>query len=196
MVYDFSRTEAPRRYKLMSHTIVPRPIAWIVTEGASSLNVAPFSFFSGVSSNPPSVMVAIGHKSDGSPKDTLYNIRTTKKCVICSVTLDALEKMHFSSAELGTEIDESKHYDIETVKLLDDYPPMVKGAPTALFCTLLQETFIKGSKTIPVFLQIDHMYLDDSYVDENGQFELDLVARVGKSYAALGEQIPVPEIPK
>ena len=193
MVYDFSQTEAPVRYKLMSNAIVPRPIAWIVTEG-SSLNIAPFSFFSGVSSNPPTVMVAIGHKSDGSPKDTLYNIRTTQKCVICSVAPDALEKMHYSSAELATDVDESRRYDIETVRVVDGYPPMIKGAPTAFFCTLLQETFIKGSKTIPVFLQIDHMYLDEAY-SSGEHFELDVVARMGKAYVALGEPIPSPTIP-
>ncbi len=195
MLIDFSRTEAPTRYKLMSQSIVPRPIAWIVTEN-SSLNIAPFSFFSGIASNPPTVMVAVGPKKDGTPKDTLQNIRTTKKCVICSVAPEALEKMHYSSAELGAAVDEAEHFNIETEKVYDDYPPIIKGAPSAFFCTLTQEVNLEGSKTIPLFLNIDHMYLDEKHVNDNLHFELDVIARMGKAYAKLGDHIPAPEIPK
>lgn len=195
MLIDFLRTEAPMRYKLMSQSIVPRPIAWIVTEN-DSLNIAPFSFFSGIASNPPTVMVAVGHKKDGSPKDTLHNIRTTKKCVICSVLPDALDKMHYSSAELDAAVDEAEHFEIETTRVYDGYPPMITGAPTAFFCTLAQEVGLEGSKTIPLFLHIDYMYLDDAYANEKMHFDLDLLARIGKAYARLGEPIPAPEIPK
>ena len=195
MLIDFSKTEAPLRYKLMSQSIVPRPIAWIVTENGG-LNIAPFSFFSGIASNPPTVMVAVGHKQDGTPKDTLRNIRERKTCVICSVTPAALEKMHYSSAELDHAVDEAEHFDIETVRLYEEYPPMIKGAPTAFFCTLAQEVPLEGSKTIPLFLNIDHMYLDDAYANEKMHFDLDVVARMGKAYATLGEHIPAPEIPK
>jgi flavin reductase (DIM6/NTAB) family NADH-FMN oxidoreductase RutF len=195
MLIDFSQTEAATRYKLMSQSIIPRPIAWIVTEDGG-LNIAPFSFFSGIASNPPTVMVAVGHKKDGTPKDTLRNIRTTRKCVICSVLPEALEKMHYSSAELDSAVDEAEHFDIDTERLYDGYPPMIKGAPTAFFCTLTQEVPLEGSKTIPLFLHIDHMYLDDAYANEKLHFDLDLLARTGKAYARLGDTIPAPEIPQ
>ena len=196
MLFDFSATGQPLRYKLMSQSVVPRPIAWIITEG-ESLNIAPFSFFSGVSSNPPTLMVAVGHKSDGTPKDTLHNIRTAKKCTICSVLPEALEKMHFSSAELGSELNEAELYDIETVITLEDYPPMIKGAPTAFFCTLLHEVALEGSKTVPLFLRIDHMYLDDWVeCDESYRFELELLGRTGKGYMEPSPTIKPPRIPK
>ena len=196
MLFDFFATEQPLRYKLMSQSIVPRPIAWIVTEG-ESLNIAPFSFFSGVSSNPPTVMVAIGHKSDGSPKDTLQNIRTAGKCTICSVLPEALEKMHYSSAELGSELNEAEVYDIETDGILEGYPPMIKGAPTAFFCTLLHEVALEGSKTVPLFLRIDHMYLDDRIeCDESYRFELELLGRTGKGYMEPSSTIKPPHIPQ
>ena len=194
MLFDFAETEPALRYKLMSQTIVPRPIAWIVTEDRT-LNIAPFSFFSGIASEPPTVMVAIGHKKDGSPKDTLHNLRMTKKCVICSVTPDALQKMHFSSAELSADQNEAEKFEIETVKILEDYPPMIKGAPTALFCTLSQEVILDGSKTIPLFLQIEHMHLDDKLNSEESTFELDLIARTGKAYRELGKITKPPVIP-
>jgi flavin reductase (DIM6/NTAB) family NADH-FMN oxidoreductase RutF len=194
MLIDFSQIPGPQRYKLMSQSIVPRPIAWVVTED-QTLNVAPFSFYSGIASNPPTVMIAVGHKSDGTPKDTLHNIRTTRKCVICSVLPEALEKMHYSSAALERDIDEAEHFDIATERVYEGYPPMVKGAPTAFFCTLTQEVALEDSKTIPLFLNIDRMYLDDDLANSDWQFDLDVVARLGKHYATLGERIAAPEIP-
>ena len=55
-------------YKLMAQTIIPRPIAWVVTEDAGVINVAPFSYFIGLSSDPASVLISVGHKADGTPK--------------------------------------------------------------------------------------------------------------------------------
>lgn len=194
MLFDFSQTPQPQRYRLMSQSIIPRPIAWILTEG-KTLNIAPFSFFSGISSSPPSVMVAIGHKRDGSPKDTLRNIRTTKKCVICSVAPEALEKMHFSSAELSIDESEADCYAIETRKVLEEYPPMIKKAPSAFFCTLIQEVALEGSKTVPLFLKIDHMYLDEHLQSAEGTFEPALIGRVGSNYMGQGEKITAPDMP-
>src|SRR5689334_9113452 len=65
-------------YKLLIGAIVPRPIAFVSTLSPEGLgNLAPFSFFNGVSSNPPAVMIAITRKPDGSKKDTLRNIEST-----------------------------------------------------------------------------------------------------------------------
>lgn len=195
MFFDFLQTAPTERYKLMSQIITPRPVAWIVTEG-QGINIAPFSFFNGVSSNPPTVMVAIGHKKDGSPKDTLANLRQTKRCVICSVLPEALEKMHFSSSELDEAISEAEKFDIPTKRVLEGYPPVIDGVPTAFFCTLSQEVSLEGSKTIPLFLTIDHLYVDDAIIDERNHLDLDLIGRIGHSYLKPGEKVPAPPIPR
>ncbi|MEA3373164.1 MAG: flavin reductase family protein [Campylobacterota bacterium] len=194
MLFDFTETVPLTRYKLMSQSIVPRPIAWIVTE-SETLNIAPFSFFSGVSSQPPTLMVAIGHKKDGTPKDTLQNIRTTKKCVICSVVTDDMEKMHFTSAELSEHIDEAEKFDIATKKVIDAYPPMIEGVPTAFFCTLAQEISLDGSKTIPLFLTIDHMYVDNEVISDSLKIDMELIGRLGHAYIRPGEKVAAPSIP-
>ena len=101
MLIDYKDQELTQKYQLMAQTIIPRPIAWIVTEDKDGIiNVAPFSYFIGLSSQPPTVLVSIGHKADGTPKDTLQNIRETKKCTICMVDEAHLEMMHFSSKGL------------------------------------------------------------------------------------------------
>lgn len=74
-------------YKLMIGLIVPRPIAFVSTiNNKGELNLAPFSFFNGVSSNPPCLMFSVTRKNDGSMKDTLKNIFETKQFVVNTVS--------------------------------------------------------------------------------------------------------------
>jgi len=77
-------TLSPNRvYHLMIQSIVPRPIAWILSDnGDGSLNLAPFSYFNAVCSDPPVLMVSIGRKADGGDKDTARNLVERKHCVV------------------------------------------------------------------------------------------------------------------
>jgi len=196
MTIEFENIEPIDRYKIMSQTIIPRPIAWIVTQN-KTLNIAPFSFFSALSSNPPTLVVSIGHKKDGSPKDSLKNIQENKKCTICMVSPDFLEKMHYSSKELEEEISEAEVFDIETKKIFKDYPPIIKDIPAAFFCTLYKVIDLKESKTIPLILEIDKYYVDDKFLTdcEKLHIDLELIARVGKEYAICNKKIKPPKIP-
>ncbi|GMV24019.1 MAG: hypothetical protein AMXMBFR58_00500 [Phycisphaerae bacterium] len=69
-----SQLSQPDRYKLMIGGIVPRPIAVVSTVSADGRpNVAPFSFFNGVGSDPMMLLFCPANKPDGSDKDTLRN---------------------------------------------------------------------------------------------------------------------------
>jgi len=198
MIVDYTDKELTQRYQLMAQTIIPRPIGWVVTQDVDGIvNIAPFSYFMGLSSEPPTMMVSIGHKSDGSQKDTLKNIRQTKKCTICMVDEALLEKMHFSSKELNSQTSEAEVFDIDILKVIDDFPPMIKGTPSAFFCELHQEIELKGSKTIPLVVEIKEQYIDDNIVTDREKIKIDYepVARIGKSYALLGKKIVPPVIP-
>ncbi len=198
MLFDLSKdTKLNENYKLMAQTILPRPIAWVVTEDNGVINIAPFSYFIGLSSEPATVMVSVGHKSDGTPKDTLANIRKTKKCTICMVEEKDLEKMHFSSKELKKDISEAKLYDIDTKRLLSSYPPMIEGVPTAYFCELNQEIDLGDSKTIPLVLNVKEIFVDDRIITDKKRLTISFkpVARIGKSYAFLTDDIEAPKIP-
>ena len=197
MFVDYKEKELTQRYQLMAQTIIPRPIAWVITESNGVINAAPFSYFMGLSSEPPTLMISIGHKSDGSEKDTLKNIRENKKCTICMVDESLLEKMHFSSKELNASTSEADLFDIIMTQPFDDFPPMVVGTPSAFFCEFYQEIELKGSKTIPLVVEIKQQFIDDDcMVDkEKIQISYEPVARVAKSYALLGEAIAAPKIP-
>ncbi len=196
MVIDFKDKALNEKYGLMAQLIIPRPIAWIVTEG-EVLNIAPFSYFTGLSSNPPTMIVSIGHRPDGTPKDTLRNLRETRKCVVCMVEEEQLEMMHYSSKDLDAKTSEAEQFDIPVEMKIKAFPPMVKGVKAAFFCETLQEVDLQGSKTIPVIIEIKHLYIDDGIISdrEKMSLELDAVARIGKSYARLGEKITPPQIP-
>ncbi len=198
MLFDLTKDKTVNEsYKLMAQTIIPRPIAWVVTENEGVVNIAPFSYFIGLSSDPASVLISVGHKADGTPKDTLANIRKHKKCTICMVEEKDLEKMHFSSKGLDKEISEAEMFNIETVSLRDGYPPMIKGVPSAYFCELNQEIDLGGGSTIPLVLNVKQIFVDDEVITDKERLTITFkpVARIGKSYAFLGEEIDAPAIP-
>ncbi|WP_457747181.1 flavin reductase family protein [Sulfurimonas sp.] len=198
MIINYAQKELTQRYQLMAQTIIPRPIAWILTEDAEgSVNIAPFSYFMGLSSEPPTMIVSIGHKSDGSQKDTLRNLRKNKKCTICMVDESHLQQMHFSSKELAQDISEVELFSIKTKKIMNDFPPMVTDVPSAFFCELYQEIDLKGSKTIPLVVEIKAQYINDAIISDKEKITLEYepLARVGKSYALLGKKILAPKIP-
>jgi len=191
------KTDAIDIYKLMSQTVIPRPIAWIVTEDGGVVNIAPFSYFIPLSSNPPSLIVSVGHKNDGSPKDTLFNIRKHKRCTICTVEAKDLEKMHLSSKGLAHGQSEAEAFGIETETLKEGFPPAVKGTAVAYFCALDREIDLGGGKSVPLLLRVKEAYVDDRAVidEEKFHFRFDPVARIGKTYAYLGEEVEPPSIP-
>ncbi|MEA3492381.1 MAG: flavin reductase family protein [Campylobacterota bacterium] len=197
MLIDYTDTNAVENYKLMAQTIIPRPIAWVVTENDEVINVAPFSYFTGLSSNPPTMIFSVGHKSDGTPKDTLYNLRKNGKCTVCMVKPEDLEMMHFSSKEMQSDISEAKTFDIPLRSIIDGYPPMITGASVAFVCDLYSEVDLAQSKTIPLIVEIKHQFIDDGCISDRERMtiDMDVLARVGKSYALLGEEITPPRIP-
>lgn len=181
MLLDFQKLTTQDRYKLMSNTISPRPIAWIVTQDKGIINIAPFSYFTPLTSSPPTLVVSIGHKSDGTPKDTLANILENKKATICLAEKEFMEKMSKSANPLPKEVSESIEFNIETLHVNDDYPPIIKGVKVAFFCDFYDTFPIENSPTIPVFLTIKEMFSSDERV--NGlHVNTQNIGRVGKNY--------------
>lgn len=196
MLIDFKEKTASERYFLMAKSVVPRPIAWIATQG-EVLNLAPFSYFTPLSSEPPTMIVSIGHRPDGTPKDTLRNLRDTKKCVIAIIDETHFEAMHLSSKDLGPLESEAEAFGIATREVIEGYPPMPEGIKVAFFCDYLQEVALPGSQTIPVIVEIRHLYLDDRIITDREKIDIacNAIARVGRGYATLDYSLKTPDIP-
>jgi flavin reductase (DIM6/NTAB) family NADH-FMN oxidoreductase RutF len=199
MLINFQEKSPTQRYHLMTNVIVPRPIAWVVTEGEIAgeavTNIAPFSYFTAISSEPAAVLISIGHRPDGSPKDTLRNLRDTKKCVICIVDADHFEPMHLSAEGLDASQSELEYLNIPTQKVLEGYPPIPTGIKAAMFGTYRQEVDLPGSKTIPVIIEIAHLYVDEAIISDTDKMKLsfDAIARMGGDYRVLGEMLLLPQ---
>ncbi|MRJ02277.1 MAG: flavin reductase family protein [Epsilonproteobacteria bacterium] len=194
MKVDFRDLSLKERYKIVSRTVIPRPIAWVVTEREGIVNLAPFSYFIPLSSDPPALLISIGEKRDGSPKDSLKNIRLTGRATICMVDRDHLEEMHYTSAPLPEGVSEAEEFGIELEYLFPNFPPIVSGVPAAFSTTLLQEISL-GGKTHPLIMEIESAYIDDSHITEEGGIELDLIARIGARYGTISSPIDPPDIP-
>jgi flavin reductase (DIM6/NTAB) family NADH-FMN oxidoreductase RutF len=130
-------------------------------------------------------MVAIGNRQDGTPKDTLRNIRNTKKATICVVNENYFEKMKSSAEPIPSHQSESEVFDIEVERVEHDFPPAIKGVESAMFCKLHSEIEFEGNTT-PIFLEVVKHFVDDSsMIDES--LKLNLIGRIGKTFAKVIE---------
>lgn len=136
--------ESRQIYKLMTGIIVPRPIALVSTIDANGVvNLAPFSFFCGVGSIPPTVLFCPALRSLGSPeagqrKDTLRNVEETGEFVVNVVSDAIAAAANASSAEVPPDVDEFRLSGLTPVASLVVRPPRVAESPAQMECRLLQ----------------------------------------------------------
>ena len=105
--FDFATLPARDRYKLLVSTILPRPIAWVVTQSATGLvNAAPYSFFNAVGGEPPLVSISIESRADGTRKDTAANIRQSGQFVINLVDHAVAPAMVATATDVAPDISE------------------------------------------------------------------------------------------
>jgi flavin reductase (DIM6/NTAB) family NADH-FMN oxidoreductase RutF len=131
---------APREmYRLMISCIAPRPIAFVTTLSREGItNLAPFSFFNGVTSEPPVISIAVATKRDGSKKDTWRNIEETGEFVVNVVVPELMDAVIVGARELPhnvSELDLSKEPTLPSLKVK---PPRLANSPVQLECTLLK----------------------------------------------------------
>ncbi|WP_104748137.1 flavin reductase family protein [Helicobacter cetorum] len=186
MLVDFSQATFLQKHKILSHSITPRPIAWVSTLSKKGINnLAPFSFFAPICSEPALVSLYLTPKSDGSMKDTLKNILDTKKATICLCDERHLNALQSSSIELEYDVSESEKFHIEMQSILEGYPPIVKDVGVAFFCDFY--SFLEvNQESKPFFLEIKHSYIDKTLYEEDLNFTFRGVGRVGKSYQISG----------
>ncbi len=140
MVIDPGSNQPSDIYKLMMGLIVPRPIAFVSSVSAGGIrNLAPFSFFTAASANPPVICFApMVRGRDGTLKDTLRNIEATGEFVTNIVSEDFIQQMNASSAEVAPEVDEFVLSGLTPVPSDLVGAPRVGEARAAMECRLVQ----------------------------------------------------------
>ena len=171
-------------HKLMIGSIVPRPIAFVSTKSTDDiLNLAPFSYFNGVCSNPPTIMFAPARRGyDGSTKDTLNNIRDTKEFVVNLVSEEIVEPMVACATDYGKEVDEFKISNLTPINSEKISPPRLKESKVSYECELHSIVDIGNAEPGAGFVVIGTIVMfhieDDVYKD--GRVDLKALNPIGR----------------
>jgi flavin reductase (DIM6/NTAB) family NADH-FMN oxidoreductase RutF len=173
MLFDFATISARERYKLMVSTIVPRPIAWVVTQDLQGqLNAAPFSFFNALAGDPPVVGIGIGSHDPGRPKDTRRNIIDTGQFVVNLVSEDVRERMNITAIEFEPGVSEPHEAGLETVASVHVKPPRIAQSPVSMECELIQIVEF-GTENALVLGRILAMHVRDEFVIDPVKHHID-----------------------
>lgn len=182
-------------YKLLTGTIIPRPIAFVTTISEEGVvNGAPFSYFNIVSANPPLVSVAI-QRPNGNLKDTARNIYNNGEFVVHIVDQNNVKQVNETAASLPYNESELEIANLTQVTSDMINVPGIKEAKVRFECKLVQALPLineenPGSDLFigeVVLFHIDEAIFDQDkgYIDERS---LDAVSRLaGQNYATLGE---------
>ncbi len=156
--------------------VVPRPIGWISTIGSDGVvNLAPYSYFNAVATDPAIVMFSAGGLDSSDPrKDSRRNAEDTGEFVVNIVTDAQREQMNRTSATVGSAVDEMSLAGLESLPSRRVRPPRVAGSPVHLECVSLQPVVLPardGDSPSGIVLgevvgiHIDESILTDGYVD-------------------------------
>jgi len=169
--------------------VVPRPIGWISSvDGEGNVNLAPYSFFNGVSYRPPTVMFSSGQGEveDDGLKDSVRNIIETGEFVHNFSTWDTREAMNLSSATTAKNVDEMAAAGLtaEPSELVN--VPRVKESPIHFECKLVHHLDLPNttgnSKYTVVFGEVIGIHIADELITAEGRIDiakLHPIARMG-----------------
>ncbi|NHN25761.1 flavin reductase family protein [Flavobacterium jejuense] len=194
MQYNTKETDPSVLYKLLTGTIIPRPIGWISTIDENGINnLAPFSYFNMVSSDPPCVMFST-RRDNNKNKDTLNNVLQNNQFVVNLVTQDIVEQMNATSASVAAKIDEFELAQLTPIDSISVKPKRVKESLVHFECEKIHHYFIDNDNNggaCVVIGKIIIIHIEDTILLENDKINLETykpVARLaGSNYGTLGE---------
>lgn len=171
-------------YKILTGSVLPRPIGWISSiDLGGRPNLAPFSFFNAVCSNPPTVLFCSSIRgSDGKTKDTLNNVRATSEFVVNIVTEELLQAMNASSIEAPSDFDEFDYAGLTLAPSVVVKPPRVAESPIHFECKLREIIEIgnePGGGSI-VIGTIVHIHADDGVMIGEDKINLTALKPIGR----------------
>ena len=195
MVVDFAALKPRDIYAWMTSTIMPRPIAWVSTISPDGrTNLAPFSFFQGVTASPPTLMFVPANTRDGQKKDTLRNIEQVPEFVVNLVPHALSSVMNDTAANLPYGESEFSTFGIESAPSVRVRPPRIAASPVSFECALDRVVEV-GSGPIAgnvVFGRILFAHVRDDVLADDGlpdPAKLDLVGRLGREAYSLTRDI-------
>ena len=182
MIVDPKDSRTKDIYKLMIGSITPRPIAFVSSRSSGGVNnLAPYSFFTGVSVNPPAIGFSPLVNFEGRLKDSRINIEECGEFVVNIVSEDLVEKMNSCAVDVPPTVDEFNISCLTPVASDVVGVPRVKEARVSMECKLLELVEISKIKMGGAFIigEVVRFHVDDSVV-EDFRINPKLLATVGR----------------
>jgi flavin reductase (DIM6/NTAB) family NADH-FMN oxidoreductase RutF len=206
MLVDCNQVSRDQLYFLLIQLVVPRPIAWVLSEnGNGTYNLAPFSFFNAITSNPPILMLSVSWKDKTVHKDTWVNISERSHFVVHIPSGEQVHDVSKTASVLPHGVSEIDQFQIPMESVEGWSLPKVKGAKVAFLCEKYAIHEIGGDPQGLILGKINRILVDDDVVSQhNGRvlidpLKLNPLARLGgNQYSLLGEIVTVqrPDKPK
>lgn len=169
--------------KLLNGAIIPRPIGWISTLGPDGIpNLAPFSYFTIVCTNPPHVLYCPGRRSTGGDKDSLAYARARGEFVVNIVTESLGQVMSLTSAEIGPDVDEFALAGLTAAPSVKVAPPRVAESPIHFECRVTHIVDVSdapggGSIVVGEVVQI---HVDEAFLLDGGKINIPALHAIGR----------------
>lgn len=194
MQLNFSDYSSSQRYHMMTQTIIPRPIAWVLTESnnenskgiTSSYNLAPFSYFTAISSEPALLMISLTKKPNSDTKDTLINVLKNKKMVIHIASDDQAELVTKTAASLEYGESELTSSELTTTEFEGFALPRLKQCNIAYGCELYEIKEIGDLPQTLIFVEIKQLYINEKVLNTVNPERINIAADKVKPLARLG----------
>jgi flavin reductase (DIM6/NTAB) family NADH-FMN oxidoreductase RutF len=198
MQFDPNELDHTAVYKLLTGSVIPRPIGWISSISEHGINnLAPFSYFNAVGDDPPHVMFSTG-RSNNTNKDTLNNVLATKQFVVNMVIEELTEQMNITAQAVHSDVDEFELAGVTPIPSLKIKPMRVKESPISFECELVHHYFLEDHKhggACVIIGRIVMMHFKEDVLMDNYKINLENykpVSRLaGSNYSKIGELFTV-----
>ncbi len=195
MQFDMRALGDAERYKILTSTVTPRPIAWITSRSREGVvNAAPFSFFNVMGSTPPIVTIGLMRNTANDLKDTAANILDTGEFVINLVSTKMAKAMNITCIDAPRHVSEIQLAQLQTRPAVVVAPPLIVGSPVSFECRNYS-SIVTGPNQVVVIGEVIMAHVEDDYVINPERCHinneaLDLIARLHGSgwYVRAGER--------
>lgn len=176
MHFDMRALGKADRYRIVGSCITPRPIAWVSSLSAGGVpNLAPFSFFNAMGSDPPVVALGMVAATYGGLKDTPSNIRDTGEFVVNLVDEASVAAMNATSIDAAPDVDEARIAGVAMLPSIGVAPARIASAPASFECRAMH-VLETGPNQIAVIGEILHAHVADRYILDAVRLRIDVPA--------------------
>jgi flavin reductase (DIM6/NTAB) family NADH-FMN oxidoreductase RutF len=187
MYYDTNENNHGLPHNPFKALTVPRPIGWISTLSKNGIgNLSPYSYFNGLSYDPPFVMFSAGNRADGSKKDSVLNAEEIGEFVVNISTLDTRFQMNDTSWIMEPETDELEKTGLTAIDSINVKPKRVAESPVHFECKYHQTVQLPGNKNADfhhvVFGQVIGIHIKDEFITDEGIVDIlkmKIISRLG-----------------